>query len=335
MYKKLFAILFTVLVIVSIATVTAVAADGRVDVIVSIPTASVAANGTFSVDVKFKDASDLTEAAVAGLQIELAFDKTKFAASTSNITVDSALASQSGAFHGYNVTDGGKVIFLAIKDGFTTASGFSGLTNIFSIKFTALAAVSNPYNAITISNATVDIVVGNGNATAISASIAKEGSSPVPSLSFEKVTPAELTYKSDAKIGGADVGAIVTGIKDLTTFADLEALYAGATIKVRKSDGTYIASTAKVGTGMIIELYEGVTKIDEATAIILGDTTGDGQVKAGDLVKLRRFTKDSVTYALDACFQFAVELTGDGNLKAGDIVKLTRYMKDPVTYPIS
>ncbi|MBE6564988.1 MAG: hypothetical protein E7655_06925 [Ruminococcaceae bacterium] len=328
--KKIVVLALAVMTMFTLLAVGASAADS-VDVVVSVPTAAVAKDGQFTVDVKFKDASELTANVVAGLQIELQIDKAKFAVAKEDVTIDEALKSAAGSFYGYSVSSSGKIVFVAIKDDFTASSGFSGVNNIFSVKLTALADIANPSDEIAISGSTAKLVVGNGSANQLSGTITKAGASA--NVTFATATPAELKYIADATINSTDVGAVLTKIPADTTVADLQVMFGSSIIKVKKGSN-YLAETAAVGTGAIVELYNGSSKVDEAIAIVLGDITGDGAVKNGDVVKLRRFLNDAVSNPLDVCFQFAGDITGDGNLKNGDVTKLARFVNDPVANPI-
>jgi len=330
---RLFAMVLAVMMAFSMLVVGTSAAE-RVDVVVSAPDKPVAKGEKFTVDVKFAKDADLTKNVVAGIQVELNLADAGLAVAgvtAENIKVNEALKTAAGAFFGTGVNDG-KIIFVAMKDGFTAASGFTGISNIFSVEVTAQEAIASPYAAMTIKADNSRVVLGDGEAKKIDSLVAKDGSAP--SVTLEYATPEEFEFVADAKIGDVEVGAVVSGIEKETTFASFQALYDGYAVKVKKGDKELGASD-KIGTGMIIEIYDGETKVDEAVAIVPGDATGDGKVNNTDAGKLFRYAKDSVGNAMDACYQLAGDVNNDGKVNNTDAGKMFRHAKNPEAYPLS
>ena len=207
----------------------------------------------------------------------------------------------------------------------------TGIPNIFSVEVTAQEAIANPYEAMTIKAENSRVVLGDGEAKSVKTLIAKDGSAP--SVSLEYATPDVFEFVADAKIGDVEVGAVVTGIEKETTFASFQTLYDGYTVKVKKGDKELGASD-KIGTGMIIEIYDGETKVDEAVAVVPGDATGDGLINIQDAYKAFRYQINPVANGMDPCYVYASDVTGEGAVNIQDAYKLFRYQINPANNPL-
>lgn len=74
------------------------------------------------------------------------------------------------------------------------------------------------------------------------------------------------------------------------------------------------------GTGL-----EGLTKMGEIDLkVMLGDVTGDGEVKVGDATAILRYLVDLEQFSSDQIA--AADVTGDGLVKVADATKILRYL---------
>lgn len=137
---------------------------------------------------------------------------------------------------------------------------------------------------------------------------------------------------------GSTVSGTVTSFGEATEPVTLRLLENGTEIdKVTSTDGTYSFSSVSPGTYTIE-----VSKLNHATRIykitvereditealkihLLGDVTGDGQVKIGDYAKILAHVKGAsimTGYELNCA-----DVTGDGFVKIGDYAKVLAHVK--------
>lgn len=143
----------------------------------------------------------------------------------------------------------------------------------------------------------------------------------------------------DGKIStGSTVSGNVTSFGEATEPVTLRLLENGTEIdKVTSTDGTYSFSSVSPGTYTIevsklnhatrtYEITVAREDITEALKIhLLGDVTGDGQVKIGDYAKILAHVKGAsimTGYELNCA-----DVTGDGFVKIGDYAKVLAHVK--------
>lgn len=100
-----------------------------------------------------------------------------------------------------------------------------------------------------------------------------------------------VTYDYVSKLGLSLSSSYVSGFQVGTTVSNLDArvkaINPNATVTVKDSKGNVVASTAKIATGYVLFITDGVgTKT--YTCVILGDTDGDGMIAATDLLAVKR-----------------------------------------------
>ena len=93
------------------------------------------------------------------------------------------------------------------------------------------------------------------------------------------------------------------------------------------SDYLKVSSKNKyIATGDIIGIYKkDETKVSEYTAVIPGDTTGDGIVDVGDVAKLYQHLKGA--FDMNKEFKLASDVFNDSVLELNDVAKLYQYVK--------
>lgn len=86
------------------------------------------------------------------------------------------------------------------------------------------------------------------------------------------------------------------------------------------SNGTRLGDKDVVGTGTIVELYDGDTVIDTAVVVIPGDVTGTGEVNAAQIAALQKAVTNP--QALQGAFLLAGDLDGNGKIEEADVALL-------------
>ena len=101
-----------------------------------------------------------------------------------------------------------------------------------------------------------------------------------------------------------------------------------ATIKVFDKDGNALARE-NLATGDKVQLIAGDTVLDERVIVVLGDTSGDGKVRAGDATKVLNQIIDADT--LTGAYAAAADASGDGRIRAGDATKILNHITSGAT----
>jgi hypothetical protein len=101
---------------------------------------------------------------------------------------------------------------------------------------------------------------------------------------------------------------------------------AGYKVGVFTSDGTAVADSAAVGTGMIVRLMENDdTVVDTATVVVRGDMNGDGLIQIGDITLAAGAASGNVT--LTGARLAAVDFNGSGSVTVGEITQLVKMFR--------
>ena len=90
------------------------------------------------------------------------------------------------------------------------------------------------------------------------------------------------------------------------------------TMTIYDKDGNIVDESKFIGTGMIIETVKGTEKIRKTVSVI-GDVTGDGEIKALDISKMKQHLIGK--RKLEGAYLLAADITDDGEVKALDISK--------------
>ena len=110
------------------------------------------------------------------------------------------------------------------------------------------------------------------------------------------------------------------------TVENLKSLFS-SNIVVKKGNTT-IANNAKVGTGYTI-----TADGKSYTAIVKGDTNGDGEVKATDYMKIKNYIMG--VSKLTDIEKVAADVNNDNNIKATDYMKIKNYIMGTSTIDIN
>ncbi len=121
----------------------------------------------------------------------------------------------------------------------------------------------------------------------------------------------------------------ITNIQPTTTVETLKSNLQNdeTSIQVVDKSGA-VVERDYLATGDKVQLVDGTTVIDEKIVVVLGDTSGDGKVRAGDATKVLNQIVDGG--ALVGAYLAAADASGDGKVRAGDATKILNYIVDGV-----
>ncbi len=122
----------------------------------------------------------------------------------------------------------------------------------------------------------------------------------------------------------------ITNIQPSTTVATLKTNLENdaTTIQVVDKNGNAL-TRENLATGDKVQLVAGDTVLDERVIVVLGDTSGDGKVRAGDATKVLNQIIDSDT--LTGAYAAAADASGDGRIRAGDATKILNHITSGAT----
>ena len=95
-------------------------------------------------------------------------------------------------------------------------------------------------------------------------------------------------------------------------------------ISVTNNLGNNINDNDNIGTGYKLNI-ELSTKKYNYTVVILGDTTGDGQLTVADVSKM--FQHYRSTYKMEDIYVLAGDVQTDAEIKLTDVAKLFQYVR--------
>lgn len=140
-----------------------------------------------------------------------------------------------------------------------------------------------------------------------------------------KVYPESIEFRADSGIYTYGEVKQIAGMPAKTTAAALKgALINSNGIEIYKPNGmASLADDAYVYNGCIVRLYDEYgLLIDEATAVLMGDVNGDGNISLKDVSSL---VKMSAGWDVDIDF-VAANVNGDGKIDSKDTLALIRYL---------
>ncbi len=166
----------------------------------------------------------------------------------------------------------------------------------------------------------------------IDSSITNSSNGAVSSNDEESLTTINLStiitssgYTRDGKyIRGIKPGSLVSSIK-----ADIESIAGSGNVLIKNSTGNQVID-GKVGTGYIVEVKneEGSLSL---TVIVKGDTSGDGEINALDLLQVQKNILG--TYTLNDVYKLAGDTSKDNQINALDLLQVQKHILG--TYVIS
>lgn len=128
------------------------------------------------------------------------------------------------------------------------------------------------------------------------------------------VTSAGYRY-STSVISQINPGTLAADVK-----GNLEGVAGAGNIKIYNQNGVE-TSSGKIGTGFKIGITNQTTT-STLTVIVKGDTSGDGEVNALDLLQIQKNILGN--YSLDGAYQNAGDTSGDGVVNALDLLQVQK-----------
>lgn len=112
--------------------------------------------------------------------------------------------------------------------------------------------------------------------------------------------------------------AVGTEVKDVKS--DLESVAGNATVNISDKDGNYVTSGI-MKTGYKVSINnQSSTEVLEV--IIKGDTSGDGEINALDLLQVVKYISGS--YTLEGAYKEAADTSGDNEINALDVLQIVK-----------
>ena len=285
-------------------------ANDKLNIIVTVPSTPVAENATFVAVVKVTN-NNIANFKLAGLQVELAFDSAKLSATAESIehTLDEEVSTAVS-----NVTSDGVVRFVCVKNTFTEEEGYTALTNLFKVTFTAKEAISNP--AKLFDNNDITYLMGDTSAMEI------VNSDSIYGADKEAIALAILNSDLElvvTKSAGTVVVAPTPEDKTALTKTELEATLGDDTITITDNNSV-------IGTGSKITTSDGT----EAEIVVKGDLDGDGVVTVFDAMIIKKAIAEGAdaadTFADKATQEYAGDVDDDALTNKNDSDKLLTHV---------
>ena len=179
---------------------------------------------------------------------------------------------------------------------------YDGLYNFYNIG--AYSSSSNPLRA--------GLVYASGGLCTLCSTYNTSGSTTPVNNNTEEKPKEEVKVEvgNVSNIGGKVKGSYVSGIAVGTT---------AASIQSKDANLTY-STSGILGTGATIKYKDGTT----FTVVIYGDLSGDGQIDAIDLLKLRKHLLG--TAKLTGAYLEAAKLDGSQNVDALTLLKVRKHL---------
>ncbi len=116
-----------------------------------------------------------------------------------------------------------------------------------------------------------------------------------------------------------------TGMPEETKVKDIsDRLTDYSDIVLRDNNGTDMDKDQFVGTGSYLSLVQFNVVNKKLTAVVLGDTSGDGKISSADYLKIKKaFTN---TETLEGAFFKAADINKDGRISSSDYVKIKKHI---------
>ena len=151
------------------------------------------------------------------------------------------------------------------------------------------------------------------------------GSSSSPSSSAIGTIVTSAGYK----MSGSQMSGVAPSSDVNTVKSNLEAIVGSGNVTIKNASGTTVSS-GKVGTGYQITITNS-TETKTLTVVVYGDTSGDGEVNALDLLQVQKSILG--TYNLSGAYGEAGDTSSDGVINALDLLQVQKSILG--TYTIS
>ena len=113
---------------------------------------------------------------------------------------------------------------------------------------------------------------------------------------------------------------MVLGVSPRTTAEALLQSFAYEALTVKNRAGEPVGRDARVGTGYIVELYDGEILMDSVTLVVLGDLDGNGSIDTTDYMRTKSALLEG--FDLSDVERKAADVNGDGNVDTTDYMRI-------------
>jgi len=164
-------------------------------------------------------------------------------------------------------------------------------------------------------------------------------STVIENWDYNKLTEDEIYLRNtemQSKKLGNKTG--ITGLVEAKTVKDFineNNFYLGYTVKVFNIKDEQLADHALIGTGDRIKLYNGDKVVKEYTAIIYGDTNGDGQIGTPDALGIVKNKTKEVEFSDIAYIEAGRIISKDGVPSAIDALAIVKHQTEPEKHAIN
>ena len=115
-----------------------------------------------------------------------------------------------------------------------------------------------------------------------------------------------------------------TGINPNTPFAKfIENIRQKYTAKIFKD--ILEITEGNIATGMSIKIFEGEKEVGNYTAVVTGDTDGDGDANIKDMIKINNYRLYGTTNNFEGVYQTAADVNRDENIDIKDMIRINNY----------
>ncbi len=298
-------VLVCVLVAGSIFAFGNEAASDNLNIVVGVPSASVKTGETFTATVKISN-TDISSFKLAGLQVELTYDDTALTASQITHTLDTDVSAA------VSNVDGNVVKFVCVKNDFDSEAGYTSLSNLFTVTFTAKKDIANP--AALFDQDDIYYLMGDVSAMEIVASNAVYGADKTKIA--EAILDSGLDLVVSEKAGTVIVVPTPEGINAMTKSALENAISSAATVT---------ASGNNIGTGSKVSVTQNDVT-EEAEIVVKGDVDGDGIVTVFDAMMAQKGEFGNSTTR-----EFAADVNNDNTNTESDVTGMLQHVVGSAT----
>lgn len=298
-------VLVCVLVAGSIFAFGNEAASDKLNIVVGVPSASVKTGDTFTATVKISN-TDISSFKLAGLQVELTYDDTALTASQIAHTLDTNVSTA------VSNVDGNVVKFVCVKNDFDSEAGYTSLSNLFTVTFTAKKDIANP--AALFDQDDIYYLMGDVNAVRIVASNAVYGADKTKIA--EAILDSGFDLVVSKKAGTVIVVPTPDGINAMTKSALENAISSAATVT---------ANGNNIGTGSKVSVTQN-NVTEEAEIVVKGDVDGDGIVTVFDAMMAKKGEFGNSTAR-----EFAADVNNDNTNTDNDVTGMLQHVVGSAT----
>lgn len=95
------------------------------------------------------------------------------------------------------------------------------------------------------------------------------------------------------------------------------------TVKIMKDNQE--VTEGKIATGMQIKIFEKEQEVDSCTAVVTGDTDGNGNADIRDMIKINNYRLYGTTTNFEGAYQTAGDVNRDGKIDIKDMIRINNY----------